>query len=256
MTAGAPRNKQKSHQPLAEVIQHFTWLDVLPSAARDRVVADMREHWVCAGGVVAHRGEPSCSWIGVVDGLLKVSSVNRNGKVVMFAGIPTGSWLGEGSVLKQEARKYDVWALRDSRIVHLPSATFRWLQEHSLEFNRLLVERLNARLGQYIGMMEMDRLGDPVARIARCLASLFCPVLYPRMGPWLQLSQFELSELVGLSRTTISFGLHQLELEGLVATQYGRIQVHDLCALQRYEGMNSRHPLRQLPRRNAVRRQP
>lgn len=253
MTVGAPGNRQKPLRPLAEVIQHFTWLEVLPSDLRDRVISDMRDSWVRAGSVVAHRGDPSCSWVGVVEGLLKVSSVNRDGKVVMFAGIPAGSWVGEGSVLKQEPRKYDVWALRDSHIVHLPGATFRWLQSHSLEFNRVLVERLNARLGQYIGMMEIDRLSDPVARIARCIASLFCPVLYPRMDSWLQLSQFELSELVGLSRTTISFGLHQLELEGLVSTQYGRVQVHDLAALQRYEGMTSRHPLRRLPGRNSTR---
>lgn len=64
------------------------------------------------------------------------------------------------------------------------------------------------------------------------------------MDPWLRLSQSELAELVGLSRTTISFGLRRLELEALVSTRYGRVIVHDLAALQRYEGEGGRRSLR------------
>lgn len=33
-----------------------------------------------------------------------------------FAGVPAGGWFGEGSLIKAEARKYDVVALRESRV--------------------------------------------------------------------------------------------------------------------------------------------
>jgi len=168
----------------------------------------------------------------------------------MFAGIPEGSWVGEGSILKQELRRYDIVAQRDCRVMHLPASTFRWLQQSSLEFNKVLVERLNVRLSQYIGMVEINRLDDPVARVARCIATLFDPALYPRPDPWLRLTQFELSELVGLSRTMISFGLRQLALEGLLITRYGTIAVQNLGALQNYEGSDSRRSLRQELNRN------
>ena len=45
-----------------------------------------------------------------------------------------------------------------------------------------------------------DRLLDPDARIARCLAALFNPVLYPGTNRLLQISQEELGYLAGVSR--------------------------------------------------------
>ena len=37
---------------------------------------------------------------------------------------PAGAWFGEGSLLKNEPRKYDVVALRESRVALMPRATF------------------------------------------------------------------------------------------------------------------------------------
>ena len=33
-----------------------------------------------------------------------------------MTGVPAGGWIGEGSLLKNEERKYDVVALRDSQV--------------------------------------------------------------------------------------------------------------------------------------------
>lgn len=86
----------------------------------------------------------------------------------MFTGIPDGGWIGEGAAIRRELRKYDIVAVRHSRGIHIPSPTFRWLlDDTSIEFNHFIVAHLNERLGQYIGMVETDRLTDPVARLAR-----------------------------------------------------------------------------------------
>jgi CRP-like cAMP-binding protein len=146
--------------------------------------------------------------------------------------------VGEGSVTKRELRRYDIVAMRRSRVIHVPASTFRWLLDTSFEFNHLIISRLNERLAQYIGMVEIDRITDPVARIARAIATLFNPVLYPRMGPLLELSQAELGELVGLSRTTINAALKQLEAEGYVSTEYGGLMVRDVAGLQNYQERN------------------
>jgi CRP/FNR family transcriptional regulator, cyclic AMP receptor protein len=39
-------------------------------------------------------------------------------------------------VLKNEARRYDVEALRDTRLAIMDRATFLWLLENSVVFNR------------------------------------------------------------------------------------------------------------------------
>ncbi|ARN19573.1 Crp/Fnr family transcriptional regulator [Piscinibacter gummiphilus] len=235
---------KRSSVALADLLQDTPWFRVLTTDEQARVSADICERWYSAGSVVAHKGEAAQSWIGVADGLLKVSSVLASGKVVMFAGVPSGCWVGEGSVLKREVRRYDVVALRECRVLHLPASTFRALHESSLAFNQMLVGRLNSRLSLYVGMREIDRMSDPVARVARYIATFFDPVPYPHADASVHLAQSELAELAGLSRTTISLALRRLELEGLLTTQYGRILVHDLPALKWYEADEGRQPLR------------
>ena len=44
------------------------------------------------------------------------------------------------------------------------------------------MNQLNERLGQFIAAREIDRLTDPDSRVARNLAALFHPVLYPGVG--------------------------------------------------------------------------
>jgi hypothetical protein len=61
----------------------------------------------------------------------------------------------------------------------MPRATFEWLLDTDIGFNRFLLMQLNERLGQFIAMVEHERLLDPDARVARSLAGLFNPVLYP-----------------------------------------------------------------------------
>ena len=113
---------------------------------------------------------------------MKVSVGNAEGKVASLTGVPAGGWIGEGSLLKREVRKYDIVALRDSVVARLPAATFDWLLDTSIPFNRYLLHQLNERVAQFIGKAEYDRLLDPDARVARCLAELFNPLLYPGMG--------------------------------------------------------------------------
>ncbi|MDR6860388.1 CRP-like cAMP-binding protein [Variovorax guangxiensis] len=138
--------------------------------------------------------------MGVAEGLLKISAVYRTGKVVMFTAIPAGSWVGEGSVIKRELRRYDVIVMRPRRAIFLPGSTFRWLMDTSPEFNHILIEHLNERLAQCIAMVEIDRLTDPVARVARAIGTLYNPVLYPELSPLLTMSHTELGELIGMSR--------------------------------------------------------
>ena len=73
------------------------------------------------------------------------------------------------------------------------------------------MNQLNERLGQFIAAREIDRLNDPDARVARSLAALFHPVLYPGVGDVLRITQQELGYLVGLSRQRVNEALSALQ---------------------------------------------
>lgn len=183
---------------------------------------------------VCHAGDPANAWIGVVDGLVRMVSLSSSGKSVTFAALPSGSWFGEGSVLKREIRKHSVITVRPSRVALMPDATFFWLLDGSIGFNRFLLVQLNERLGHFISLVEHDRLLEPDARVARSLAAMFNPQLYPGTKRQIELSQEEIGHIVGASRQRISQALHALERVGLIKVDYRMITVLDIEGLRRF----------------------
>ncbi|TFW27258.1 Crp/Fnr family transcriptional regulator [Duganella callida] len=220
---------------LREALRSTLWAKALTPEQMARVEADTVEISVAKGGYVCRKGEMVEHWLGVIDGLVKMNNFSSTGKSVTFTGMTPGSWFGEGTVLKREHLKYDAIALRDSRIARMPISTFMWLVDNSLPFTRFLLMQLNERLGQFIGMLENERLLDPDTRIARCLASMFHSQLYPGLENTILISQEELGYLSGTSRQRANQALQRLEKLGLLSLDYGGIRILDLDGLRRYE---------------------
>lgn len=210
------------------------WSHDLPDQEFERARRGIVEKSYAKGTYVFHRGDRLDSWTGVSEGLLKIAAVSRSGKAVTLAGIRTGGWFGEGTVLKNEPRQYDLVVLRDTRLALMERGTFMWLFENSVGFNRFLVRQLNERLGQFIAFVEYDRSLDAPARLARSIAWLFNPVLYHDPVPHLEISQEEAGLLSGLSRQMANKSLQILEKKGLLRIEHGGITVLDTERLSRY----------------------
>jgi CRP-like cAMP-binding protein len=203
-----------------------------------------REIEVARGGIVEKsysadefifmRGDRFDYWTGVVGGLVRMGVVSRGGKAMTFTGLTSGAWFGEGSVLKNEPRRYDMVALRETKLALMDRASFMWLFENSVGFNRFLVGQLNERLGQFIGLLEYGRTLDATGRLARSIASLFNPILYPDLARHLDVTQEEIGALSGLSRQNANQCLKRLEKEGLLRLEYGGVTIIDLERLRHY----------------------
>jgi CRP/FNR family cyclic AMP-dependent transcriptional regulator len=211
------------------------WADALTEAEAARALKGFSQRRYPAGSYICHRGDKLDYWTGVVSGLVKLGAISQDGKAMTFAGIAAGGWFGEGTMIKNEPRKYDVVALRDTQLALMARSTFDWLFETSVGFNRFLVRQFNERMGQFIATIECDRIHDPTARVARHISWLFNPVLYPQAGDRIEISQEELSLLVGVSRQVANKCLLQLERDGLVTLDRGGMRVHDVDRLARYE---------------------
>ncbi len=208
------------------------WLRLLASKERERIAGDLKISEARPGEYVCRAGRPITYWIGVIDGLLKMSADNAQGLTMTFTGVPPGGWFGEGTALKREAYRYNIQALRKSRVAGLHVDTFHWLLDHSIAFNRFVMNQLNERLSQFIGMREIDRMNNPDIRVARSLAALSNRVLYPGVGEVLRITQQELAYLVGLSRQRVNEALTSLQAQGIIRVEYGGLRVLDLAALQ------------------------
>jgi CRP-like cAMP-binding protein len=208
------------------------WLKLLSGDAFERAAEDLKVAEAQAGDFICRTGRPVTYWFGAIDGLLKMSSDNAEGQTMTFTGVPPGGWFGEGTALKREIYRYNIQALRKSLVAGLHVDTFHWLLDHSIGFNRFVMNQLNERLGQFIAAREIDRMTNSNIRVARSLAALFNPVLYPGLGSVLRITQQELAYLVGLSRQRVNEALTTLTKQGALQVEYGGLRVIDLHALR------------------------
>jgi CRP/FNR family transcriptional regulator, cyclic AMP receptor protein len=210
------------------------WARELNETEVDQTRRGIVEKSFAKGTYICHRGDRLDSWTGVTAGVIKLSTISSSGKSVTLAGIRAGGWFGEGSLLKDEPRQYDLVTLRDTRVALMNRSTFFWLFENSPAFNRFLIRQFNERLGQFMALVEYDRMLDAASRLARNIAWLFNPVLYPDIETHLDLSQEELGLLAGISRQQTNESLKLLETNGLLRVEHSGVTVLDLARLSRF----------------------
>ncbi|GAC1525612.1 MAG: Crp/Fnr family transcriptional regulator [Ramlibacter sp.] len=223
---------QRRRPPTTAELAGIPWLRLLTRAEAERAARDISVAEAWPGDFVCRVGRPVTYWFGVIGGLLKMSADNAQGQHVTFTGVPPGGWFGEGTALKRELYRYNIQPLRNSVVAGLPVNSFHWLLDQSIGFNRFVMDQLNERLAQFIAAREIDRMNSPDLRVARSLAALFNPVLYPGVGDVLRITQQELAYLVGLSRQRVNEALAALQAQGAIRIEYGGLRVLDLQALR------------------------
>jgi CRP/FNR family transcriptional regulator, cyclic AMP receptor protein len=193
------------------------------------VVADLR----VVDGAAGRAGVPRRPAGGVLvrrhRRLLKMSNDSALGAAHHLHRRARGGWFGEGTVLKNEVYRYNIQALRRSVVAgitrgHLPLAAGA---QHRLQPLR---DEPAQRTAGPVHRRARDRPPDhPDERVARSLAALFHPVLYPGVGELLRITQQELGYLVGLSRQRVNEALRtRCRAAGVIRVEYGGVRVLDL----------------------------
>jgi CRP/FNR family transcriptional regulator, cyclic AMP receptor protein len=230
--AQTPTVYQRRRALTEQELKLIPWFGLLKENERNRIESQLVVSDPMPGDYVCRMGRQATYWFGVVEGLLKMSTDSASGRTITFTGVPPGGWFGEGTAIKRETYRYNIMALRRSVVAGLPIDTFHWLLDNSIGFNRFVMNQLNERLAQFIEAREIDRSNDPDVRVARNLAALFNPTLFPGVGEMLRITQQELAYLVGLSRQRVNVALNRLEEQGAIRIEYGGMRVLNLAALR------------------------
>ena len=77
-----------------DIVRSALWADELTEEELDRARRGLVERHVSKGTYISHRGDKLDQWTGVVDGLIKISAISREGKAMTFAGATNGGWFG------------------------------------------------------------------------------------------------------------------------------------------------------------------
>ena len=221
-------------RPLLESGQ---WFSHLPPALRDALLGEARLLQLEPGERLFRRGDPPCGLYAVLEGMMRVGAVSRDGKEALLTLVEPPYWFGEISLFDGQPRTHDAYAEGPARLLQVPQAALQALLAREpgywRDFALLMSQKL--RLA-FIALEEMSLL--PAApRLARRL--LMMAEGYGETGPRrvLHLAQEQLALMLGLSRQTTNQILKDLEARGALRLTYGEIEITDLGTLRQAAGV-------------------
>lgn len=218
-----------TYLPLLESGQ---WFSHLPQPLRVALLGKARLLQLEPGQRLFRRGDPPCGLYAVLEGMMRVGAVGRDGKEALLTLVEPPYWFGEISLFDGQPRTHDAYAEGPTRLLQVPQAALLALLAaepgYWRDFALLMSQKLRLT---FIALEEMSLL--PAAqRLARRL--LMMAEGYGETGPRqvLHLAQEQLALMLGLSRQTTNQILKDLQARGVLRLTYGGIEIADLQALR------------------------
>lgn len=215
------------------VLHDGGWLADTPERFRAAVLSRCLLKRYARDESLYHAGDPPGGLYGLISGGISIElSPNDREPHLGFLARP-GFWIGEVSVLARRPRVIGVRSSQESLIAHLPLAQWDLIVQSQPEAWRwfaFLILR-NELLAVAVAGALMIR--DSATRVAAMLLILAGDGAEADAGQAIEVSQDDIANLTGLSRSTVRHALDGLEAGGLIERSYRRIRVVDFPGLRR-----------------------
>jgi CRP-like cAMP-binding protein len=217
------------------VLRSNPWFSSLPASEQQAMLALAAPVRLPRGTVLYRKGHPECGFYGIVQGLVKISSVAPGGREGILALIEAGNWFSESTLLDGQVNPYDATVVEDVQLLVIAREGFEALmlrQPFAAAVARLEAQRLRA----VFSMVEDVMLRDMRARVARRLLMLAHgdATMAAQARARVLVSQDALAMMLGVTRQTLAKEFKELVETGVLALGYGRIDILDVPALQRH----------------------
>lgn len=218
---------------LVHFLKRSSFLGGLPDDVIKKLVQGGSRRTFCKGQAVFWRGEPGDSAVVVLSGRLKVTNTTEDGHEITLNFLATGDVAGEIALLDGGERTANVVALEDSELFAVQRNNLMLaLMAHPqamLEIVEALCQKL--RIATSIIEDSSHEMGPRLAKGLLRLSNQHGTSRKDRIRIELTLSQSDLGNYVGLSRSNVNRQLAQLKADGIVALEGSKIVVLDLPAL-------------------------
>jgi CRP-like cAMP-binding protein len=218
-------------------VPEWELLRALDPEDRAQVLASLRRRRFAAGEAVFHDGDRADALHLVAEGRLVVRRTTEDGDRVAFSVLGPGSAFGELAMLTPERRRSStVEALEPCLTLALSYADFDRLCATHPGVTRLLLGLLAERVTRLSDHLVESRHVSADRRVARRLLDLhavYASGPAPTSGVALSVTQTDLADLAGASRSTTNRVLRRIEALGGLTLARGRIVVRDVETVRR-----------------------
>jgi CRP/FNR family cyclic AMP-dependent transcriptional regulator len=173
------------------------------------------------------QGDAADSLFYIQEGKVKLTVVSRQGKEAVIAILEAGEFFGEGCLAGQPLRMASATALTPCIIMKLDKGEMIKVLHEQPSFSEMFVTHLLSRNIKFEGDL-VDQLFNSsekrLARVLLLLANFGKPgqpeVVIPKI------SQETLAEIVGTTRSRVSFFMNRFRRLGFVDYSSGSLEVH------------------------------
>ncbi len=178
-------------------------------------------------GTIFAQGDPSDALFYIQDGKVKLTVVSRQGREAVVAILAAGEFFGEGCLAGQPLRMSTATALTACSVMRLDKDEMIRVLHEQPSFSEMFVTHLLSRNIKFEGDL-VDQLFNSsekrLARVLLLLANFGKPgqpeVVIPKI------SQETLAEIVGTTRSRVSFFMNRFRKLGFVDYSRGTLEVH------------------------------
>ena len=215
------------------------WFSNLPAQVIDKLVALCKLKNVEKGQQVIARNDNADGMYCLVDGKLRISNVNQEGKEMVLTWITPGTWFGEISLFDGLPRTHDSFAETESKLLLLPAKSFHELLAEHPELYPHFMKQLCRRLRTVFSILDEANGLSLKQQLMKRLLILSDAWRFTDSPPNcreaidIQVSQESLARLLNTSRQTINKLLQELKTDRLISLQYRTIIITDLQAMHK-----------------------
>ena len=209
------------------------WFSHLPLPFQHSLLAHARLRQLTAGQYLFKRGDPPCGLYAVLDGTLRVSAVNEQGKEAILSLVESPFWFGEICLFDGLPRTHDACAVGPCTLLQVPQQALLNILDDSPSYWRDLALLMSQKLRlSFIGLEQLSLMPASVRLAHRLLMIVEGYGDTEHSKRVLHLPQEDLAAMLSLSRQTTNALLKDLQAQGLVRLGYGEIEILDVPRLR------------------------
>ncbi|MEY4713439.1 MAG: hypothetical protein RIS88_2889 [Pseudomonadota bacterium] len=202
-----------------ELIRRVPLFALLTSAQAESVADAVTKRRFKRGEAIVEQGQKSNTLFILLTGRARVVSADRRGREVILATLQPGDYVGEMSLIDNQAHSASVRAEVQTDMLALGRAEFaRCLPENS-SMAYAIMKGLVQRLRQADRKIESLALMDVYGRVARALLEFAQPDREGQLAVRDRISRQDIAKMVGASREMVSRVMKDLEERGFVETR-------------------------------------
>ena len=193
----------------------------------NRFIAGKSRREYQAGESIFSQGDPASAVFYIQSGKVKLTVVSSSGKEAVIAHLPEGSFFGEASLAGETHRIASANVLQSSTIVRIDKMVMQDMLHREPEFARQFLAHMLSRNNRMQADLVDQLFNSSEKRLARLLMLMANYGQESKPIPLIaKISQETLSEMIGTTRSRVSFFLNRFRDLGYIDYNAGGMMIN------------------------------